>query len=145
MDELSEFIQKIEKVAGNYPQYKIEAYSFVLAGLNYTVREYKRPRHITGAQLCEGIRDFAKNQFGPLTKCVLEYWGIHCTRDFGEIVFALIQAGLMSKTDEDRVADFEDVYDFEQVFCKEYSFDVDELDLSFAHKEPKQSDSGGYN
>ena len=41
-------------------------------------------------------------------------WGINRTADFGEIVFNLIAAGLMSKTDRDDRRDFHDVYDLDE-------------------------------
>ena len=34
----------------------------------------------------------------------------------GEIVFALLDAGLLGKTAEDKIADFDDLYDFDSAF-----------------------------
>ena len=46
----------------------------------------------------------------------LLHWGIEQTRDFGEIVFNLVAADLMSKTEQDQIEDFIDVYQFEDEF-----------------------------
>jgi uncharacterized repeat protein (TIGR04138 family) len=73
-------------------------------------------RHVTGQDLCEGIRTYAQNQYGMLARSVLHHWNIESTLDFGRIVFALIEAGQMQKTDDDTIEDFRDVYDFKQVF-----------------------------
>lgn len=73
-------------------------------------------RHVSGQQLCVGLRDFAIVQFGALARTVLERWGVRKTEDFGKIVFAMIDAGLMRKTDEDTLEDFRDVYEFEEAF-----------------------------
>ena len=47
---------------------------------------------------------------------VLGRWGVRTTRDFGEIVFALLGAGLLGKTEEDKIEDFDDLYDFDAAF-----------------------------
>jgi uncharacterized repeat protein (TIGR04138 family) len=71
-------------------------------------------RHVTGQQLCESIRQYAVQQYGMLSKNVLNEWGVHNTGDFGEIVFNLIDIGQMKKTDADRREDFENVFDFDE-------------------------------
>ncbi len=76
----------------------------------------KKPRQITGSELSDGLREYALQQFGPLTMTVLHRWGVHTTRDFGEMVFVLLEARLLGKTDEDRIEDFDDLYSFEEAF-----------------------------
>ena len=73
-------------------------------------------RHVSGQQLCLGLRDFAIKQYGLLALTVLGRWGLRRTDDFGRIVFAMIEAGLMKKTDEDTLEDFRGVYDFGEAF-----------------------------
>jgi uncharacterized repeat protein (TIGR04138 family) len=77
-------------------------------------------RHVTGQQLCEALRQYALHLYGYMSKTVLNSWGIHTTRDFGEIVFNLIRAKQMRKTPQDSLADFDDVYDFDQAFRKNF-------------------------
>jgi uncharacterized repeat protein (TIGR04138 family) len=74
------------------------------------------PRHISGRELAEGVRDLSVEQFGPLARTVLEHWGIHATEDVGAIVFALVESGVLIKQDEDSPGDFEDVFDFDDAF-----------------------------
>jgi len=74
-------------------------------------------RHVDGTQLCLGLRDHAIARYGLLAKSVLNKWGIYQTRDFGCIIFALVEANLMRTTDEDTIEDFEDVYDFDDEFA----------------------------
>lgn len=73
----------------------------------------RAPRHLTGQELCEAIRQFALQQYGYLAKYVFNQWGVKSTSDFGEIVFNLIEIGEMRKTPEDRRDDFDDVFNFE--------------------------------
>jgi uncharacterized repeat protein (TIGR04138 family) len=112
---------------GPYPP---EAYLFVREGLAHTVRmtfgEHATRRginetapeneHVTGQQLCLGLRDYAVDQYGLLAKTVLARWSIRTTEDFGKIVFAMIDAGLMRKSDEDSLADFQNIYEFDEAF-----------------------------
>ncbi len=114
-----ELIEKVEKVAQQHERFRKEGYFFVFEALQFTVTDLGLtgdPRHVTGQQLLEGIKGFALQQFGPMAKTVLAHWGITQTRDFGEIVFNLVDAGLMGKTDEDSIDDFVDVYDFDTEF-----------------------------
>ncbi len=74
-------------------------------------------RHVDGTQLCLGLRDHAIARYGLLAKSVLNNWGIYETRDFGNIIFALVDANLMRTTDEDSIEDFADVFDFDEDFA----------------------------
>jgi uncharacterized repeat protein (TIGR04138 family) len=99
------------------PRYRPDAYRFVFEALDYTLKNQGRASgHVSGRQLLEGIRDFALDQFGGLAGLVFDQWGIRCTGDFGEIVFNLVEAGLMGKTESDSREDFRDVYEFQDVF-----------------------------
>ena len=118
MEDAGTFLKKIEDLLEKDPSYKFEAYTFVLAALHDTVNGLKKARHITGKELALGIRKYALEQFGPMTKTVLHHWGVHETIDFGKIVFALIEVKLLSKQPEDKLEDFEKVYDFEDAFGK---------------------------
>jgi len=116
MEEMEHLLKKIEEILTREPSYKFEAYSCALAGLHFTVSRLPAARHVTGKELSEGLRDYALEQFGAMAKTVLEYWGIHSTKDFGKIVFLLIETGLLRKTEEDSIQDFENVYDFDEAF-----------------------------
>ena len=125
MKELENFLDKIERVMKQNGQYKFEAYSFIMAALHHTVTKLPKARHITGQELCEGVREYAMDQFGPLARTVLNYWGIFKTEDFGRIVFALVEVGILRKQAEDKIEDFRDMYDFEKVFDQDYEIEDD--------------------
>ena len=119
--------QKVATPMLEYGAYPPEAYDFVQQGLSFTVQlvhgagaKPRASRHVTGQDLCEGIRQFALNQYGMLASTVLRHWNITTTLDFGRIVFALIEAGQMQKTDDDTVDDFRNVYDFKTAFETDY-------------------------
>ncbi len=81
----------------------------------------KPSRHVTGQQLSHALREFAIDQYGLMAKLVLNSWGLHSTSDFGSIVYNLINIGAMSKSKSDRREDFNDVYDFETAFVKQFA------------------------
>ncbi len=102
-------------------RYHRDAYLFLRDALEYTQRALKREvgtraRHITGQELLEGLREYALKEYGPMALTVLSEWGIHRSEDFGEIVFNMVEHGILSKTDTDSREDFRHGYDFEQAF-----------------------------
>ena len=121
-----ELLKKIETICRKDRRYKPEAYLFVLAGLNFTVTQLPETRHITGQELLEGLRVYGLDQFGPLTTQVFEHWGIHSTEDFGHIVFTLVNAELLRKTEEDSLDDFKGLYDFTTAFDPEPLYKLSE-------------------
>jgi uncharacterized repeat protein (TIGR04138 family) len=110
--------------AGPYP---IEAYAFVRDGLAYTLQQIREcpeslpesQRHISGQELCMGLRQLAIQRYGMLAPLVMEHWNVRRTADFGRIVFAMIDAGLMTKTASDSIEDFYCVFDFDEGFSRE--------------------------
>jgi len=102
------------------PRFAVEAYVFVLGGLQRRLAELDCPRHISGVELAGAVRDLAIERFGLLARVVLEHWGVHSTEDIGEIVFLLVDHGVLTKEETDRREDFADVFSFEEVFESEY-------------------------
>lgn len=89
--------------------------------------EWSEPEHhLTGQMLCEAIRNFAQQQYGLMAKTVLNSWGIETTGHFGDIVYNLIEIGMMKKSPQDRREDFDDVYDFDAAFVRDFRIEVSE-------------------
>ena len=109
------------------------AYKFVFSALRFTQEQLGRDRsteatgHISGPELLDGIRRLGLQHFGMMSIVVFKTWGIHSTDDFGKIVFQLIEAGEMRKTDDDQLGDFLGVYDFSKVFLEDYTLDTSEV------------------
>ena len=113
---MDNFYKKAEEIAGYDGRYKTDAYEFLMRALWFTQKKLARHGHISGKELLLGIKDFVLDQYGPMAKTVLGHWGIKTTDDFGEIVFNMVEAGLLHKTDQDSRADFKNVYDFDKAF-----------------------------
>jgi uncharacterized repeat protein (TIGR04138 family) len=124
--EFSEIVELICKEDGRFDR---KAYTFIRQALDSTVKELKKKQpertvksqHVSGAELLHGVRTYALDQFGPLSKTVLNGWGISRCSDFGDIVFNLIEYNVFSKTENDRREDFAEVYDFEEAFVKPFA------------------------
>lgn len=110
----------LDRLKARNPRFHGKAYLFLLSSLHHVIAEMESPRHISGAELAEGARDLALDRFGPLARTVLEHWGIHSTEDLGEIVFALVEAGILVAESEDRPQDFQGLFDFEEAFDRDY-------------------------
>jgi uncharacterized repeat protein (TIGR04138 family) len=119
------FEQSVSTAVSRDPRYAADAYAFLKDALDFTIRRQKKSRvkelgHVSGEELCQGVRDYAIQQFGPMVPTLFEAWGIRSTRDMGEMVFNLINAGAFSKSDADHVEDFENIYDFTDAFVKPF-------------------------
>lgn len=104
---------ELTAIALEDPRYNREAYLFVLNALNWSFRQLGRRRHLSGQEFTEFLVAYAQEEFGDLAECVLKEWGIFSTRDFGEIVYNLIDAGKMSKEQDDSIEDFDGVLELE--------------------------------
>jgi len=124
----SDFPRIVALIVKEDARYDRKAYDFVRHGLDHTVKEIRKKdgpktgksRHVSGPELLDGLRAYALEQYGPLTKTVLNSWGVRRCQDFGEIVFNLIEYNAFSKTDSDRREDFAGLYDFDDVFVKPF-------------------------
>ena len=105
------------RILGRDARYAMEAYEFTRRAVTYASEVvFATGTHVSGQELLEAIRRYALEQYGLMTQDVLGAWGLTATEDFGEIVFSLVDEGLLSKTDDDSKEDFRGVYSFEEVF-----------------------------
>jgi len=116
-----DFSSTVKAICGRDDRYDPEAYYFVREALDFTSHQLQKPaqgtgRHVSGHELLEGIRKFTLKEYGPMALTVLRSWGIARTIDFGEIVFNLVEAGVLGRTEEDSKEDFRDGYDFNKAF-----------------------------
>jgi len=137
MQEVS-FEQALDELRERDPRYARDAYLFLREALDHTQKSVIKSaresrsgrtdkqteglpiRHVTGQELLDGIRAYALEQFGPMVMTVFEEWGIHSCADFGELVFNMVEIGLLAKTDKDRREDFQNGYNFEEAFRKPF-------------------------
>jgi len=119
------FEEGLEQILAKDQRYHRDAYLFLREALDYTQKSIVKShrgefRHVSGQELLAGIRDYALAQFGPMAMTVLEEWGLKRCEDFGELVFNMVEIGLLAKTDKDSREDFQGGYTFEEAFRKPF-------------------------
>jgi uncharacterized repeat protein (TIGR04138 family) len=119
------FEEVLDKILARQPAYARDSYHFIREALDFTQKLISKEnkgkvRHVTPAELLDGIRQHALQQFGPMALTVFDEWGIHECKDFGEMVFIMIESGLLAKTEKDSREDFQDGYDFTEAFAKPF-------------------------
>ena len=119
------FDEAVDAITARDSRFHRDAYHFLREALDHTHKlggrlKKDEVRHVTGQELLAGIRDFALRQFGPMTITVLEEWGVTRCEDFGEIVFNMVETGLLAKTDKDSRDDFKNGYPFHEAFREPY-------------------------
>lgn len=137
MTDESEAIRKLVK---EDPRYRFGGYIFVIEALAFaqdilamgreTVtteptldldsEKVAPERHLMGQDLCEAFRQYSIQEYGYMARVVLKSWGIESTSDIGNIVYKLIDIGRMKKSANDRRDDFDEVFDFDDVFEKKF-------------------------
>lgn len=120
-----DFAEAVDIITDADSRYPRDAYFFLRDALDQTVKLRKRQLgeggHVSGQQLCDGIRLHAIKQFGPMVPTVFDYWNLKKTDDFGQMVWHLIEIGVFGKTPNDSQDDFKDVFDFHSAFVSPYS------------------------
>lgn len=119
------FSNIVDQIVQKDPRYKKPAYGFVREALDYTIKKLARKdnvpkpenQHVSGQSLLEGIRQYALEQFGPMALTVLKHWNVTTSRDFGKIVFNMVDFKILGKTNQDSMEDFIDVYNFDEAFA----------------------------
>lgn len=126
MSSGKDFAEVIDLIQREDPRYEKGAYYFVRQALDHTLKNLssgetqRSGSHVSGQELLDGIRKFALEQYGPMTMTLLDYWHIRQCSDFGDIVFNLVDYGVLGKTDNDQPEDFQEGYDFRDAFEKPF-------------------------
>jgi len=119
------FQETVDNITRENPKYDSQVYYFLREALDYTIKMFDKPvdgpaRHVSGTELLDGIRKYTLQEFGPISRTVLSKWGVTRCEDFGEIVFLMVEKGVLGKTDEDCKEDFSGGYDFDAAFSKPF-------------------------
>jgi uncharacterized repeat protein (TIGR04138 family) len=119
------FDEMLEKIVERDPRFHRDAYHFLREALEFTQKLISKEnrgtvRHVSGQELLDGLRQNALQQFGPMTATVFEEWGVRSCKDFGELVFNMVENGLLAKTEKDSRDDFQNGYDFTDAFRKPF-------------------------
>ena len=114
----------MDRIRLREPRFHESAYLFVLSALEFSQSQLTERRHITGRELAEACRGLALQRYGVLARMVLEHWGVTSTADFGNIVFTLVDLGLLLSQASDTREDFEGIFDFQDAFDRDYPWNT---------------------
>ena len=120
MTDLQFAEEVLDQLQEKHPRFHGKSYLSLLSALHHVIQGLEEPRHISGQELANGVRRLALEHYGPMARTVLQHWGIHATEDLGDIVFALVECGVLVRQEGDSREDFRDVFDFEEAFESSY-------------------------
>ena len=113
------------------PRYPIEAYEFLCDAVSFTQELLDREPceeddpdadyHISGEELTRGACELALQEFGLMASVVFRLWNVRRTDDIGNIVFNLTEANKLSRSDDDDIEDFHDLFDLDKVLTEEFA------------------------
>jgi uncharacterized repeat protein (TIGR04138 family) len=115
----------MDRIRLREPRFDERAYLFVLAALEYSQQRLTERRHISGRELALSCRDLALERFGVMARLVLDHWGIRSTTDIGDVVFTLVDLGMLMSQPTDTRDEFVAVFDFDRAFEQDYPWGVE--------------------
>ncbi|MSR51719.1 MAG: hypothetical protein EXS09_00320 [Gemmataceae bacterium] len=126
---------EIAEIVRRDGRYAYEAYEFMFEALSHTQRLHGRApvageepgadHHVSGSEILKGVVSLARDEFGFLARTVFQQWGLRKTDDVGEVVFNLIEANLLSKTEMDHRSDFQDLFELDHALVDGFSISLD--------------------
>lgn len=103
------FEEAVNNILRKHDEYAAEAYDFLRQAMDSSMRRFNKEenhRHLSAEELYMGVCALALEEYGPMARSVLQYWGIKDGEDIGNIVFYLIEGGVFGKQEDDSIEQF---------------------------------------
>ena len=122
-------IDVIDRLAAQHERFKRDAFYYVARAIESAHDRIKkkehRKRHISGRELVQEIVRLARAEFGYLAWTVFREWGWDSTEAIGDVVFIMVDNGILSARESDSPQDFVQVCDLAAVLERDYAdFDM---------------------
>jgi uncharacterized repeat protein (TIGR04138 family) len=114
-------LANLETLSGE-TRFSVNAFLFIREVVSAALMRAMEPvagdgvRHVSGGELLAAFRTLALERFGTRARATLRNWGIERCEDVGEIIFKMVEAGLLLAQPGDRREDFENGYPFSDAF-----------------------------
>ncbi len=118
--DLTKVDSTIENICANDIRYHKNAYHNIFNALAYCETVMKTEKNLTAKELVIGYKDITLSKYGALALEVLHHWGIYSTQDIGNIVFNLVNANLLGRSQGDKIEDFKNIFDLTQEMKSPY-------------------------
>lgn len=77
---------------------------------------------VTAEQICVVAVEFAVRAYGLMARTILAKLGLRTTGDLGDVVYKMIDAGLIFPSEGETRADFDDVFDLGEELDRRFKF-----------------------
>lgn len=117
------FEDAVNAIMRVHDEYAPDAYDFLRQALDSSLRRYKKDennKHLSAEELYLGLCSHALEEYGPMAKYVLQYWGINSSKDVGQIVFYLVEAKVFGKQEDDSIEQFHHLPKLSQMLDSPY-------------------------
>lgn len=101
------FWRAIKDIQATDGRFRLEAYPFLMQALDFTMQRVGERRHVSAAELLDGVCHYARHRFGPLAHEVIDNWGVRIPGDIGDMVYQLIGMGVLAQQPSDDRSDFD--------------------------------------
>ncbi len=116
----SKRLARYERFARSSP-YPLEAFEMIFTALTdaQTSKDGASTKHVSAFEFLVAFGAVAIQHFGKGAKSKLKSWNITRIEHIGDVVFRLIEAGVLTKRPEDSHDNFVGVFDFDVAFPEE--------------------------
>ncbi len=133
MAKYNSFAHALETVTSLHPEYDAEAYHLLDRTMNFASSVLELEGHLTAQQLHLCYCKLAEEEYGVLASELLAHWGLETPSDLGQIVYNLIEVGVLGKNNDDDQADFDHLPDFNDVIDMLITHKLSDISIQKPH------------
>lgn len=116
----------LQNMAAEWGKNPLEAFQLLGEGLRHASKRHEldgdddSQQHLSAAELVQGMIEVLVDRCGFMAVPLLNDWGFMSPGDIGELTFFLIDRGVLGKQSNDRIGDFYELPELEEL-AEEYA------------------------
>jgi uncharacterized repeat protein (TIGR04138 family) len=103
--------EQVEAIFKEDKRYDPQAYFFLMISMGWKKRELQREGHMKASEVMDGFCEYAHLNFGLMSRCVFEQWGVRQTDDIGNMVYNFVSRDFWGKEEDDSQEEFQEAFD----------------------------------